>query len=136
MLSETETKIALNSSAEWVDAPLSRSAAPSDAARFSDLLGTAGAQISASPPLAVAPVHQPSGNHLGDVILDSLQRAGHQYKAVDAHVGNALLDMGQLSLVELVRMHHHHVNASMLVDFVGKGVSKATQQLDQLVKLQ
>lgn len=121
-------------SSAWVDAPVLREVPASEAARFSDVLQS----TDPSPDrLVVAPPVDPAGGHLGDAILSSLEGVGREYAAKSQRITAALTpDSELLSVSELLRLQLAVADSSMFVELVGKAVSKATQHIDQLTKLQ
>lgn len=127
----------------WVDTPVLRDVPDAEAARFTDVLqATQGPQAG---PAVQAPSDLPSVSsvspgepgHLGDAILRSMEEAGRQYAAKTQEIHQVLLDRSQeLSTTSLLRLQVQLTDASMFVDLLGKAVSKATQHVDQLTKLQ
>lgn len=121
----------------WVDTPVLREAPDADAARFTDALqGHQPPQAPLdAPPEALPGVGGP-GN-LGDAILRSMEEAGREYMAKTQEIHTALTERGQeLTTTALLRLQVQLTDASMFVDLLGKAVSKATQHVDQLTKLQ
>lgn len=125
----------------WVDTPVLRDVPDAEAARFTDVLQAP----QAAPPAVQAPSDLPSvysvspgePGHLGDAILRSMEEAGRQYVAKTQEIHQVLLDRSQeLSTTSLLRLQVQLTDASMFVDLLGKAVSKATQHIDQLTKLQ
>lgn len=123
----------------WVDTPVLREVPETEAARFTDVLkAPPQAPLDAPmdmPPLAPSSVSEPG--HLGDAILRSMEEAGREYAAKTQEIHMALTERGQeLTTTSLLRLQVQLTDASMFVDLLGKAVSKATQHLDQLTKLQ
>lgn len=128
-------------SSAWVDSPVIREVPASDAARFTDVLNagdpSAVQRAGGVAAAAVEPVSSVSGSHLGDAILGSLESLGREYAVKSRHITAALTpDSDLLSTTELLRLQLSMADASMFVELVGKAVSKATQHVDQLTKLQ
>lgn len=127
-------------STPWVDTPVLRDVPDSDAARFTDVLQAPQSVQGAPAPSELAPVSSVSASepgHLGDAILRSMEEAGRQYVAKTQEIHQVLLDRSQeLSTTSLLRLQVQLTDASMFVDLLGKAVSKATQHIDQLTKLQ
>ncbi|NIM41995.1 MAG: hypothetical protein GTN86_12575 [Xanthomonadales bacterium] len=121
----------------WVDTPVLREVPESEAARFTDVLQALQApQAPLDAPLA-APVAGSEPGHLGDAILRSMENAGREYLAKTQEIHAALTERGQeISTTTLLRLQVQLTDASMFVDLLGKAVSKATQHVDQLTKLQ
>lgn len=123
----------------WVDTPVLREVPDSDAARFSDVL-KAPPQAPLDAPMDAMPIAPSSvgePGHLGDAILRSMETAGREYAAKTQEIHMALTERGQeLTASGLLRLQVQLTDASMFVDLLGKAVSKATQHVDQLTKLQ
>ena len=127
----------------WVDTPVLRDVPDAEAARFTDVLqapqapaAPQGVQAPSDLPW-VYPVSPSEPGHLGDAILRSMEEAGRQYVAKTQEIHHVLLDRSQeLSTTSLLRLQVQLTDASMFVDLLGKAVSKATQHIDQLTKLQ
>lgn len=123
-------------SSAWVDTPVLREVPESEAARFTDVLNAANPAQTRAPD-AVMPVESLSKANLGDAILGSLESVGRDYAAKSQRISAALTpDAELLSTTELLRLQLAMADASMFVELVGKAVSKATQHIDQLTKLQ
>lgn len=124
-------------SSAWVDTPVLREVPEADAARFTDVLRGPDAVTSASPtsaPPALAPIEP---GHLGDTILRAMQSAGSEYAAKSGVIHSVLAsDSNHLSATDMLRLQVQLTDASMFVDLLGKAVSKSTQHIDQLTKLQ
>lgn len=118
----------------WVDAPVLRSVSESDAARLSDLLSTQSVQAPAAP---IVPDVPAQGNSIGDAILRSMDSAGRTYRARTDEINRlAAADGAHLTTADLLRIQFQLIDSSMQVDLISKAVSKATQHIDQLTKLQ
>ncbi len=107
-------------------------AMPADIARFNAVL-SAPAAAQASPQgqgAAVAPPATP-----GDAILQSLQRRADAIQK-DWTMARDLLSQGPISTTHLMRVQYAVLSASVQYDLVGKGISKASQDLDQLLRTQ
>jgi type III secretion system YscI/HrpB-like protein len=121
-------------SSAWVDTPVLREVPESEAARFTDVLQPPQAPMDMPP---VAPSAAAEGGHLGDAILRSMEQAGREYMAKTQEIHMALSERAQeISTTALLRLQVQLTDASMFVDLLGKAVSKATQHVDQLTKLQ
>ncbi|MBC7378381.1 MAG: hypothetical protein H7346_13245 [Burkholderiaceae bacterium] len=124
-----------------VDSPVLRSVSEADEARLADLLSARDAQASQAaqpvePPAAdVQPLR--SNNTMGDAMLRNLDTAGRSYTEMNAKIYQALSVGGSnLNTTDLLRIQLMLVDSSMKVDMISKGISKATQEIDQLTKLQ
>lgn len=121
-------------SSAWVDAPVLREVPASEAARFTDVLQSNDPSAQQAP---VAPAADAGAGHMGDAILSSLEGLGREYAAKSERITAALTpDSDLLSVSELLRLQLAVADSSMFVELVGKAVSKATQHIDQLTKLQ
>jgi len=121
-------------SSAWVDAPVLREVPASEAARFTDVLQSTDPSAQQVPAASAADV---GAGHMGDAILSSLEGLGREYAAKSERITAALTpDSDLLSVSELLRLQLAVADSSMFVELVGKAVSKATQHIDQLTKLQ
>ena len=121
-------------SSAWVDTPVLREVPESEAGRFTDVLQAPQAPLD-MPPVAPSAAAEPG--HLGDAILRSMEEAGREYAAKTQEIHMALSERAQeISTTALLRLQVQLTDASMFVDLLGKAVSKATQHVDQLTKLQ
>jgi len=117
----------------WVDSPVMRSVSESDAARFADLLPARVPSVAAVDRAAMPA----QGAGIGDTILRSVDAAGRQY-AAQAEQVHALFGVkgSELSVMDLIRVQFQMIDTSLQVDLISKAVSKSTQHVDQLTKLQ
>jgi type III secretion system YscI/HrpB-like protein len=121
-------------SSAWVDAPVLREVPASEAARFTDVLQSNDPSAQQVPAASAADA---GAGHMGDAILSSLEGLGREYAAKSERITAALTpDSDLLSVSELLRLQLAVADSSMFVELVGKAVSKATQHIDQLTKLQ
>ena len=111
-------------------------AAPSeaDASQFAQMVQQPDAPIQAGAPAA-------TGTALaltpGDSILNGMNALGTDFKDAWAAMQQALArPQGEMTVAEMLRLQLHMVQLSVQVEMVGKTISKATQNLDQLAKLQ
>ena len=81
----------------------------------------------------VVPVQPPT---MGDQILNGLQTVSSELKQSISDVSAALKPGVDVSVSELLRVQMGLMQVSVTYELVGKGISKSTQNLDQLVKLQ
>ncbi len=72
---------------------------------------------------------------LGDNILKGLQNVSEDFRKSWSNV-NATLDGKVDTISELLKLQMSMAQMSLQFELVGKGVSRATQNIDQLVKLQ
>ncbi len=123
----------------------SRQAAPSgfDAQSFSEMLAAHRMRVEGPGASAASPasgVQGPAGAHgstPGDAILRGITRMGGDLRASweQMHVQAGDLN-GALSAREMFAMQWHMVSMSVQFEAIGKGVSKAAQNVDQLVRMQ
>lgn len=75
---------------------------------------------------------------MGDAILRGMQSASQGYKKVSAEIHEALTEnTGEnLSLRSALELHMKFIEVSMEAEVVSRVVSKSTQHIDQLSKLQ
>lgn len=121
-----------------LDDPPPGAAAPSAEAvsRFSALMEE-DTQVDAVDPAAKAATVMPSGQSMGDNILNGLQNLSTDLKstwhALDTSLNGSARELG---MHDLMRMQLSMATMSVQYDLVGKAVSRSTQNIDQLVKLQ
>ena len=124
-----------------IDSPALRSVSEADEARLSDLLSARDAQASKAtqqvePPAADVQPLRPNST-MGDAMLRNLDSAGRSYSEVNAKIMDVLkVGSANLNMADLLRIQIMLVDTSMKVDLIGKGISKATQEIDQITKLQ
>lgn len=111
-------------------------------ARFADLMAQPSARVDAATPVhdEVAPVPAvaapASGKSLGDAILGGIRNASADFQDKWASV-QSVLDNGNLTSVsDMLRMQLGLVQMSVQYEVLGKAVSRSTQNIDQLVKMQ
>jgi type III secretion system YscI/HrpB-like protein len=127
-----------SSSSAWVDAPTLRSASENDASRLADLLSEQTPQSPATNLDAnIITETGDAGLSMGDAILRSLDSIGRSYKSKSLEIDALLaVDGAKLSTTDLLRIQFQLIDASLQVDLVSKAISKGTQHIDQLTKLQ
>lgn len=108
-------------------------------ARFAEIMeaGPASAPVatSAPPPTAFA-ASVDCTQTLGDRILNGLSGASAEFQQSLKNV-NAVLDGSQaMTLSDLLKMQLNLTQVSIQYDLIGKAISRSTQNLDQLVKIQ
>ena len=115
-------------------------------ARFADLMTqppSSAAAVPAAPATAMAPaapLHDgdapATGGSLGDAILGSLKSASADFQDKWASV-QGVLDRGNFTSVsELLKLQLGVTQMSVQYEVLGKAVSRSTQNIDQLVKMQ
>lgn len=121
-----------------VQAPLA--ADPLAMERFAELMGgtqpTAPAALNESTAALALPPPPPQDRTMGDSILASMQSVSSGFKQSMGMV-QAALDSGQaMTMSDMLRVQMGLAQVSVQYELVGKAVSRAAQNLDQLVKLQ
>jgi type III secretion protein I len=115
--------------------------APADGAataRFSELM-----QVPPSPVAeavqqaypAIPPVGA-EGRTMGDSILTGLQNLSSEFQQSWQTVNNVLQSNERLTIPDLLKLQMGLVQLSIQHEMVGKTISRSTQNLDQLIKLQ
>ncbi len=115
-----------------------------DAQSFSDLLAAhhvrlegSGASAASVAPARAGQAHAPGASTPGDAILRGITRMGGDLRASWHHLHVQAGDLdGSLSAREMFALQWHMVSMSVQFEAIGKGVSKATQNVDQLVRMQ
>lgn len=87
----------------------------------------------ALPPPALA---APDNRTMGDSILSGMQGLSAEFQQSWTTVNAALQSGSEMSTTDMLRMQMGLVQMTIQHEFIGKTVSRATQNLDQLVKLQ
>ena len=107
-------------------------ASADDAARFADMVQPA------APPVDSPGVNDPIvASTPGDSILNGMSSLGTEFRDAWATMQQALArSSGEMTVAEMLRMQMNMVQLSVQVEMVGKTISKATQNIDQLTKLQ
>jgi type III secretion protein I len=136
----TATSMALGSLAVQVG-PVAPPLLASDAlatAQFSDLLAAPGVA-----PLLPPVITEADNNSIaiapptmGDNILKGLQTMASEFKQSMTNV-SASLDAGtNMGVSDLLKVQMGLMQMSVQYELIGKGISRSTQNLDQLVKIQ
>ena len=113
--------------------------APADAAasvKFSDLMDAPDAAAGPQATGAVEAVQPPAQGTLGDNILGGLQSLSTELRGTWDNLGAALNGTKTLAMQDLIKMQMGLSTMSVQYELVGKAVSRSTQNIDQLVKLQ
>ena len=110
-------------------------AGAADVERFQQAMASEPA-ASAVPSGAASQV-QPAGRSetLGDAILNTLESSSTQVKNAWASAGQAL-DRPDLRMTDMLKLQMTVLEASIQYDLISKGISKANQGLDQLLRTQ
>lgn len=103
------------------------------------------AQIMAPPPVASpAPASADTGvravasenRTMGDNILSGMQGLSNDFQQSVKAVSAVLTDGANLNVAELLKVQVALMQISVQYELIGKAVSRSTQNLDQLVKVQ
>lgn len=78
----------------------------------------------------------PENRTMGDNILAGMQSMSNEYQQSLKGIGAVLADGANLSVAELLKLQVGLMQISVQYELVGKAVSRSTQNLDQLVKVQ
>lgn len=112
------------------------------AAQFSQIMqaAPAGAVDAAGPAPQVAAASQPLSTEgprsLGETILSGMQNLSQEFQQSWKTV-NAVLDSGSaMTTSDMLKLQMGLTQMSIQYDLVGKAISRSTQNLDQLVKMQ
>ncbi|HZY20510.1 MAG TPA: type III secretion system inner rod subunit SctI [Ramlibacter sp.] len=113
-------------------------AAPDDlaAARFSELMDVQPTATAQAVQEAFAPAAVAGPRTLGDAILGGMQNLSTEFQQSWRTV-NAALDAGaNMTMAEMLKLQIGVAQMSVQYDMVGKAISRSTQNIDQLVKMQ
>ncbi len=91
----------------------------------------------ADPMLSLSTVPKPLGGAMGEMLVAKLDAVGSEFKAnmVRAHEEMEKAP-DQLSLRDILKLEYEFAVITLQIDVVGKGVQKAVQNMDTLVKMQ
>lgn len=111
--------------------------AADDVARFNDLLNTPAAGVHAEAAVAAAAAPQGVGKPmLGDQILGSLNNLSGELQLSWRNIAQAIGGNEPMTMQQMIEIQMQLSGVSLTYDLVSKGVSRSTQNLDQLVKMQ
>jgi type III secretion protein I len=122
--------------------PVGQSAvSPLATARFAEIMGTAPTPVAeaAQAAAAASAVNRSAASKavsLGDNILAGMQNLSTDFKQAWQSVSSALDANSPLTSSELLKLQMGITQLSVQYDLVGKAISRSTQNLDQLVKMQ
>lgn len=106
------------------------------AAQFSEIMNPQAATPLQKSASAVAPDDPPPTRTMGSAILDGMQKLSHEFQETRRAV-HASLDAGtQMTMADALRLQMSLVELSIQHEMVGKTISRSTQNIDQLVKMQ
>ena len=117
-------------------APVLPAADPLATARFSEIMNAQPTPV-AEAVEAAYPMVAPTGSRtLGDTILSGMQGLSTEFQQSWKTV-NAVLDGGAaMTTYDMLKLQMGLTQMSIQYDRVGKAISRSTQNLDQLVKMQ
>ena len=107
---------------------------PIDAVRFAEMVQPPAAlpEAAVAPPAPTGPAATP-----GDSILEGMKNIGSDFRETWSAMKAAIArPMEQVTLADMLRMQMQMLQLSVQVEMAGKAISKATQNIDQLTKLQ
>ena len=122
--------------------PASAPLAPADPLATAQFAQMMGAQAPATePPQPVvtdsAAVLLPAENRtMGDNILTGMESMSSEYRQAMTKVNAALDSSGDMTISDMLRLQMGLMQISVQHELVAKGISRSTQNLDQLVKIQ
>jgi type III secretion protein I len=104
------------------------------------------AQMMSPPPPVTDPVaagaHElvrsvaPENRTMGDNILSGMQGLSNDFQQSVKTVSSVLSEGGSMNVTDLLKVQVSMMQISVQYELVGKAISRATQNLDQLVKVQ
>lgn len=101
--------------------------------RFSNIMNppaVPGVESSSPPPLVTAPPN------IGDAILGVIRNQANGLQVSWKTVQDVLATQNLMTVTEMFRLQAAMIDFGLRYEVVGKGVSKAIQDLDQMVKMQ
>ena len=130
-----------------LNAAVSPSAAPESraSARFAELMAGGGleeargasAAVSVAPAaVSDAPLAVAGKESLGDRILNGLSGASSDFQQSLGKVRGVLDAGNQMSPTDLLKLQLNLTQVSIQYDLIGKAISRTTQNIDQMVKIQ
>lgn len=115
-------------------------AAPDDSAtaRFAAIMKSSEVDKAGPSQSATIPAREPAASHtsLGDRMLASLQGTSEGFKNVWSQTQARLQSDTSLQMQEMLAMQMQIAQMSVGYEVIGKGVSRITQNVDQLVRVQ
>ena len=122
--------------------PASAPLAPADplaTAQFAQMMGAQAPAAEPPPPVVIdsAAVLLPAENRtMGDNILTGMESMSSEYRQAMTKVNAALDSSGDMTISDMLRLQMGLMQISVQHELVAKGISRSTQNLDQLVKIQ
>lgn len=107
-------------------------------ARFVEIMETGVVAQTGSPATAVidSGAAATSANSLGDRILGGLSSASSDFQTSLKTVSSLLEGSNVMSTTDLLKLQLNLVQVSIQYDLIGKAISRSTQNIDQMVKIQ
>lgn len=122
--------------------PASAPLAPADplaTAQFAQMMGAQAPAAEPPRPVVIdsAAVLLPAENRtMGDNILTGMESMSSEYRQAMTKVNAALDSSGDMTISDMLRLQMGLMQISVQHELVAKGISRSTQNLDQLVKIQ
>ena len=122
--------------------PASAPLAPADplaTAQFAQMMGAQAPATEPPQPVMIdsAAVLLPAENRtMGDNILTGMESMSSEYRQAMTKVNAALDSSGDMTISDMLRLQMGLMQISVQHELVAKGISRSTQNLDQLVKIQ
>jgi type III secretion system YscI/HrpB-like protein len=122
--------------------PASAPLAPADplaTAQFAQMMGAQAPATEPPQPVVIdsAAVLLPAENRtMGDNILTGMESMSSEYRQAMTKVNAALDSSGDMTISDMLRLQMGLMQISVQHELVAKGISRSTQNLDQLVKIQ
>ena len=114
-------------------APVMSDDARSAAGRFSSLMSAG----DVTTPEAVEAAGATKEGNMADVIVDKLRSVEADYRKIKEDTYQAINDTSsEMTIGSLYRVQFSFINTTLVVDVFSKCISKSTQHVDQLTKLQ
>lgn len=116
--------------------------APADplaTAQFAQMMGAQAPATEPPQPVVIdsAAVLLPAENRtMGDNILTGMESMSSEYRQAMTKVNAALDSSGDMTISDMLRLQMGLMQISVQHELVAKGISRSTQNLDQLVKIQ
>lgn len=117
-------------------APVAQVADPLATARFSEVMNAQPTPVAEAVEAAYPQALPGERKTLGDTILSGMQGLSSEFQQSWKTV-NAVLDGGSaMTTYDMLKLQMGLTQMSIQYDLVGKAISRSTQNLDQLVKMQ
>ena len=122
--------------------PATAPLAPADplaTAQFAQMMGAQAPATEPPQPVVIdsAAVLLPAENRtMGDNILTGMESMSSEYRQAMTKVNAALDSSGDMTISDMLRLQMGLMQISVQHELVAKGISRSTQNLDQLVKIQ